>query len=207
MGTAHPGRDRTAIRRRRSAALIVVAAAGLIGCLPPARPHAAAPVSLGAGQTLLTGVIEIAPAPADSDYHFKHRDDWKGKAFLLVGDLSEPLPNPLTLSDYKDRIEVTLGKPFHVIVPSRPLHVRGIYVPMQVSDTKVDWIKLPARFTIPIDGSVRGAYMGRLRYSRDEYYAVTRVDLIDELELANAETTKRFGAFAQLRRAFPREKP
>jgi hypothetical protein len=64
-------------------------------------------------------------------------------------------------------------------------------------------IQLPGRIEYLVNAYDRAIYLGTIRYHRDGYNGITKVDSIDDVERANREYVKRFGEQIRLRRAVP----
>lgn len=177
-----------------------VLAAGILACacIPPAAPEAVNADALRSDRVLLTGTIELAPPPRDTDYMLEFSTEWKGKAFLL----DEQPGTRISARKLRGRIEVPLGKPFYVMVPREALEIRGIFIPIRTSMTtgEIEGARLPAGLRVAIRGDDRAVYAGHLRFTRDEFFQVNRVELLDEHALATVEVQRRFGAFVTPRR-------
>jgi hypothetical protein len=67
----------------------------------------------------------------------------------------------------------------------------------------VERLILPGGLKYEIQASDRAIYIGTFRYHRDDYNAITKVDLVNEFDKANQAFTERFGNVVKLRRVKP----
>ena len=67
----------------------------------------------------------------------------------------------------------------------------------------VDRLILPGGLKYEVQPSDRAIYIGTLRYHRDDYNAITKVDLLDEFDKAKKAFVKQHGATVKLRRVKP----
>jgi hypothetical protein len=111
------------------------------------------------------------------------------------------LPRPPAVADYAGRIEADLGKLFVVRSDSRPFHILGGVLFLDVGGSSMNRAYFPGRLRVPLRAGDRAVYVGTLRYHRDEFFEITKVTVVDEYGAASAEFRRKFGNGTTLRKA------
>ena len=125
---------------------------------------------------------------------------FKNTALLLTDTKMRKLTEP-QIGDYTNRIAAPLDETFYVTVPnSAPLFVIRSEILMGVS-ADVEKAVLPSGYKIDIRRDDKAVYIGTLKYYRDEFSEIKRVELIDDYERENAAFKKIFGGQIKLRKA------
>ena len=161
-----------------SACLVLQACA--VRTLPPASDLRA-----GDGEVVVIGKIELVP-PIEAK--FEQRTHWNvvGEKRLLshvwVATGSEFRPvktsTPDT-ADFQDSLEVEWGVPFMVKAPRQPrTYINGGMAHLNVVQQERLWFPGGLYFDVP--SGANAVYIGTLRYHRNDFNAITRVEVIDE---------------------------
>lgn len=85
------------------------------------------------------------------------------------------------------------GQTFYVRHPARATYLVFLQYLQKYTGTRVYWVQLPASFQIPIAAGDRVAYIGTLRYERNEYGDITSLTVQDNLANERAEIAKKVG--------------
>jgi hypothetical protein len=176
---------------------------GLGACTDFRDPYAGGRVA--AGETVLGGRIELVPplAADEQDISGIQTTDVENRVFLLVDDHPRVIEGDPETGDFEDGIAATLGEPFWVTVPARPLHVLRASIVMRTAPA-VEMAHLPGGMVVDIQPGDRAVYMGTIRYTRDEFFTVRRVEVIDEYAAASADYQSRAASDVPLTRRLVR---
>jgi hypothetical protein len=160
------------------------------------------PGDVGSGEVILVGRVEFVPPLGPDDQQLTGSGkQYKDKVLLVTDERPRRIEN-LRPGDLKDRIEASLREPFYVKSGNRPLYIVGAVVVMQKT---LSWdpgrLQLPASYKIDIRPGDKAVYVGTLRYHRDEFFGITRIEVIDSYARAEVDFRKRFGAHLLLRKS------
>jgi len=179
-------------------------ATALTGCVvPSARDPIDSVSSLSGNETILVGRVELIPPLKKHEQKFKGIivGDFENKIILLTDDQNRKLTKEPELSDYAGRIEAKLGETFFVRSPAKPFYILGGVVYLELGGEGMSRAYFPGGIKVSIRAGDQAVYVGTLRYHRNEFFDVTKVDVQDEFAKANAEFKKKFGSARTLHKA------
>jgi hypothetical protein len=193
---------RGCISRRLAPIALLLALAGCV----PGRSQVEALPAAGSDQVLLVGRIELEPPldPREQELGAQ-AESMRGKAHAVIGSEWVKLDGR-SRSTYNAGTIVDIGKDFYIGLPrSRELFYSGsIVITYSTSRSPTPrWIELPGGIRFDVDPQHRAVYLGTIRYHRDAYNAIRKVELND-FARAEREYAGRFGRQAPLGRAVPR---
>ncbi len=174
---------------------LVICLLSVIACAGPPRPKVENIKDISSG-TLIAGKIEVVP-PLESNEQKVGRSK---KNMVTISSTKEPAEaNEITMANMKERIEATLGKSFFVKADG-PFYINACFIYM---DTKnlLQIAKLPGGFKVNVQKNDKAVYIGTIRYHRDEFFNITKVEVIDELTATAQELNKKVGGKINLRKA------
>lgn len=167
----------------RALAVLLLALA-LQGCagvrpLPPA-----ADLKPGAGEVVVIGKIELVP-PIDPRY--EQRTHWNviGDKRLLRSVWIATGAEPRTLrqeapkaADFDGSLEAEWGVPFMVKAPRQRTFLHGGMALLDAARQERLWF--PGGFYFDVPPGVSAVYIGTLRYHRNDFNVITRVEVVNE---------------------------
>ncbi len=193
---------------------ILILSLTLIGFLVYSASVVAKPLksigSLGDDEIVLVGRIELVPPLEDFEQNLKTIGSkrFKNNAVFLIGADVVDLQN-LRLRDNKHADRVELGQDFYL---RRKRHSKLFYSGSMIYTKSVmvghgrragvdlDYLILPGILKYNIKESDKAIYIGTIRYHRDDYDAITRVDQLNQFESAKKAFVEKFGNSVKLRR-------
>jgi hypothetical protein len=183
-------------------ACTLLLALALAGCAPAPLAPVDSERSVGSGETIVVGRVELVPPLQKGEQRLRGigTGAYENKMVLLTGERQRPLPADPAIADYADRIEATLGSLFFVRTRSSPFYILGGILFLEIG-TGMNRAYFPGGLRVALKEGDRAVYIGTLRYHRDEFFEITRVTVVDEYNTAHAEFTKRFGSSVPLRKA------
>jgi len=122
------------------------------------------------------------------------------KVFLLTDKEMRNLHNP-SPRDYRNRIEAELGEIFYVRAPNNPIYVIGTEIIMGFGSSGVKKASLPAGYKINIKKADKAVYIGTIKYYRDEFFDIQKIELLDEYTECKTAFKKKFGDQVALRKS------
>jgi hypothetical protein len=169
--------------------------------------------SLGKDELVLVGRIELIPPLEDFEQNLKTIGSkrYKNVAMFVIGDQVIDIESP-RLRDGKYADGVALGEDFYLRRKRREaLIYSGSLILTQSAlvghgrraGVNMERIILPGGLTYDIRGSDKAVYIGTIRYHRDDYNAITKIDVINEFKKANQAFIERFGDVVELRSVKP----
>lgn len=160
---------------------LALQACSLPRALPPANDFKA-----GEGEVIVVGKVEVVP-PIDP--RFEQRTHWNAigdKRYLehvLLATAAEHRPvntSQLDGGDFQGAIEAKPGVPFMVKAPRRRTFMNGAVLHMDLLAQERLWFPGGFYFDVPKDAAA--VYIGTLRYHRNDFNTITRVEVVDQRE-------------------------
>lgn len=193
-------------------AFVLLLAFALAGCVPSALAPADSERSVGSGETIIVGRVELVPPLRKGEQRLTAMGtgSYENLMLLLTGERDRPLPADPAIADYADRIEAKLGSHFFVRARSAPFYIHGGIVFLEMGGSGMSRARFPGGLRVALKEGDRAVYIGTLRYHRNEFFDITDVQVVDEYAAANTEYMKKFGSGAPLSKALmtlPRSRP
>lgn len=169
--------------------------------------------SLGKDEVVLVGRIELIPPLEDFEQNLKTIGSkrYKNMAMFVIGDQIIDIESP-RLRDGKYADGVALGEDFYLRRKRREaLIYSGSLILTQSAlvghgrraGIDMERIILPGGLQYDIQSSDKAVYIGTIRYHRDDYNAITKIDVINDFKEANKTFIERFGDVVELRPVRP----
>lgn len=162
----------------------VVLGLALQACaLPRALPEAT-DLQVGASEVVVIGKIELVP-PLDP--RLEQRTHWNvvgekrilGRVWMATGSRHEPVKtSDLDVADFQRSLEVQWGRPFMVKAPRQRTFINGGMAHLDVLEQERLWFPGGFYFDVPPDAPA--VYIGTLRFHRNDFNVITRVEVVDE---------------------------
>jgi len=198
-------------RARRALLILLSLMASLAGCAGSPLEHLDSISALPPGEAIIVGRIELVPPLEDGEQRVESKGlfinpyaaEMKNGVYLLTGEKSRDIGEP-SLSDYDNRIEAKFGKPFYIRAKRAPLFVNAAEIFMSVERYGMNKVRLPAKFRIDIKPGDKAVYIGTVRYHRDEFFEINRVEVVDDYAKERAAFNKKFGSNVKLKRSLVR---
>jgi hypothetical protein len=194
--------DTMAPRRRTRAILLagtilLAAAAGallLAGCAAQ-KVSVSSFSQVGRGQVVLVGRIELVPPlkPEEQNFMATATVD-KNTAFVITDKKMRP-PVDLTAgqTDYEGYFEATFGETFYIKNPNHSLYLIQNAFYLELSGTSNEIVYLPGGAVVEVQPGDKAVYMGTLRYHRNEYFDISRIEIIDDYAREKKAFERKFG--------------
>ena len=184
-------------------AAALACALALASCAPSPREPVESLQSLSGDEILLVGRVELVPPLRKGEQRIRGMvvGNVENRMLLLADERMRPLPPEPKVADYAGRIEAPLGSTFFVRSRAEPFYILGGVLFLEIGGSSMQRIYFPGGLRVePVRGE-RAAYIGTLRYHRDEFFEISRVQVVDDYVQAREEFTQRFGREARLSRA------
>lgn len=198
---------------------LLLAGLVLAGCgtMYSGKPHLNALNELQANELILVGRIELVPplSPEEQELKTLTSDRFQGRVVALFSEQAFEDLNDLPMSASSQAILVDLGKEFYTRQPkSSTMIYSGSYILVRSAmyaggymgrDVTIDHAQLnmPGGLKYTLKPDDRAVYVGTLRYHRDDYNAITKVEVINDYKRVNKEFTAKFGNGIKLRSVQP----
>ena len=197
---------------RKAAALIVAATLSLCSYVAFSKTLKSIK-SLDQDEIVLVGRIELVPPLEEFEQNLKTIGSkrYKNAAMFVIGERPVDVQNP-GLRDGKYADGVKFGEDFYLRRKrSDTLIYSGSIILTQSAmaghgrraSVDVERLILPGGLKYQVQPSDKAIYIGTLRYHRDDYNAITKVDLLDEFDKAKKAFIEQHGTSVTLRRVKP----
>jgi hypothetical protein len=164
--------------------LLILFCLALQACTLPQPLPPATDLKPGASEVVVIGKIELVP-PINPE--FEQRRYWnvigeeRMLTHLLMATDGENRPiktSEFDGSDFQNSLEVEWGVPFMVKAPRRRTFLNGGVIYLDVRYQERLWF--PGGYYFDVPGDARAVYIGTLRYHRNDFNSITKVEVIDE---------------------------
>jgi hypothetical protein len=182
---------------------VLLLAGMLTACVGAAREPVENLTSLGGGETLVVGRVELVPPLAMNEQKIEGigTSDFKNKIFLITDEKFRELEDEPVVADFTGRIEATIGKNFFVRSDSKPFYILAGMFYLELRGRDQSKIYFPGNLKATLKPGDKAVYIGTIQYHRDEFFDIKKVVIVDDYEKANSEFRKTFGANYSLRKA------
>jgi len=167
---------------KRTLALLFYLA--LQACTLPRSLPATADVKPGESEVVVIGKIELIPPLSPQ---FEQKTHWNviGEKRILsrvliatAGEYKPVKTSELDGAEFQSTLEVEWGVPFMVNAPRRRTFLNGAVAHLDVLAQEKLWF--PGGYYFDVPKGAAAVYIGTLRYFRDDFNSITRVEVIDE---------------------------
>ncbi|TFZ05410.1 hypothetical protein EZ313_01685 [Ramlibacter henchirensis] len=162
---------------------IAFAALTLQACAIPQALPEATDLQAGAGEVVVIGKVELVP-PLDAREQRSHWNAIGEKRFLervwlATGAEHRPIDTTkLDASQFGRSLEAKWGVPFMVKVPRQRTYLNGGVLHLDVMQQERIWF--PGGFYFEVPEGAPAVYVGTLRYHRNDFNVITRVEVVNE---------------------------
>jgi hypothetical protein len=148
-------------------------------------PHAlppAAGLDAGTGDVVVIGKIELVP-PLERGEQKSHwnviGEDRMFRMWMATGPEFKPVDTgQLRAAEFQAAIEADWGRPFMLRMPRQRTFLNGGATFLDGLERSQLWFPGGLYFDVPADA--RAVYIGTLRYHRNDFNTITRVEVVDE---------------------------
>lgn len=151
------------------------------------------------GSVIIVGRVELDPPLDDKDQILESIGSGRQRKKLyinitpkLVKEDDAPMIGP-------EFIEETMGEFFFVKRVPKATYVQDMMIYTSITGNRWEYVKLPGGLRVDLRDDDRAVYIGTLRFTRNEYFDITKAQIIDDYAGANAAFKKKFGAHFNLR--------
>src|SRR5512139_1609112 len=160
---------------------------------------------LHSGEVVLVGRIELVPPlfPHEQVLEAPLTGRFRDKVYSLFSDRLYD-PNESAFSFYKNSALVDLGTEFYIRQPmSKTLLFSGGAVVIKATNHGQEDVKLPGGIRYTLNPNDRAVYVGTVRYHRDDYNTITKMEVVDDYARVNREFVAKYGTGLKLRNVRP----
>jgi hypothetical protein len=164
--------------------LPLVLCLALQACALPRSLPVAQDLRSGDAEVVVIGKVELVP-PIDARH--EQRTHWNvigekrilGRVLMATGGEYKPVnTSRIDVADFQGSVEAEWGVPFMVKAPRQRTFVNGALAHLDLVEQERLWFPGGYYFDVPRDAAA--VYIGTLRYHRNEFNSITRVEVLDE---------------------------
>lgn len=179
--------------------LILLACIALQACSMPKALPEASDLRAGDSEVIVIGKIELVP-PIDPKFEQKTHWNVIGEKRMLSriwmstgGEFRPVKTSQVDAADFQGSLEAEWGVPFMVKAPRQRTYLNGGLTHLNVMQQEKLWF--PGGFYFDVPAGATAVYIGTLRYHRNDFNAITKVEVIDERkDIATVLKTGAYGA-------------
>ena len=173
---------------------------GMSGCTT-SRPAVESGSDVGPNEVIVVGRVELSPPLEDADQILDSIGSGrlKNKLFVVTDEKWREKSGPISIGD--EYFEATLGEPFYIKSNNKPFYFLKGVIYTEATGSGMDNVELPGGVKVEIHSNDKAVYVGTIRFVRNEYFDITKAQIIDDYDRANAAFKKKFGVKYNLRKA------
>lgn len=183
--------------------LLVLLCLALQACALPQALPPATDLKPGASEVVVIGKIELVP-PINPE--LEQRRHWNAigedrmltHVLVATGAEYRPVSTPeLDGSEFQSSLEVEWGVPFMVKAPRQRTFLNGGVTYLNIVEQERLWF--PGGYYFDVPSGAAAVYIGTLRYYRNDFNTITKVEVINEPKDIAAALKEAGGAPGQVR--------
>lgn len=183
---------------RRSRLPLLLACAWLGGCaLPQALPEASGP-QVPANAVVVIGKFELVPPfnqELEQDTHWQVLGDGRILNQVAMATSSKPQPvrtSQFVMKDWRTYIDAQWDQPFAVRASRQTTYLNGAITQLDVVSQDRLWF--PGQLYFEAPDNAGAVYIGTVRYTRNDFNRIVKVEVIDEYAQTLAELGPQYAA-------------
>ncbi|WP_460837285.1 hypothetical protein [Noviherbaspirillum agri] len=164
--------------------LLLLFCLALQACTLPRILPEATDLKSDASEVVVIGKIELVP-PINT--RFEQKTHWNvigekrmlGRIWIATGGEYQPVNTAqLNASEFQNSVEAEWGVPFMVKTPRQRTFLNGGLAHLDLREGAKLWFPGGYYFDVPKDAAA--VYIGTLRYHRNDFNTITKVEIVDE---------------------------
>ena len=173
----------------------------VVSCTHATRRHVSSLEQVEKNHIILVGKFSLVPklGPNEQKLHFSQASDTNKIWFLTDTRLRYISLYDVTEDDYARCIRSKLDDSFYVSVPKESFYLISGYITMSTTYPAT----LNANMKIDIRPDDAAVYIGTIKFYRDEYFCIKKMEVLDELSSIREDFQKKFGSGIKIRRVVP----
>ncbi|MEJ5362182.1 MAG: hypothetical protein WBK20_15605 [Spirochaetota bacterium] len=182
---------------------LILFVSGLLSCTAGQKISSVS--SLGKDDVLLVGKVILEPPLNPSEY-YKKINTVQGKAgciYLYCSNKLTQIDNlEIGFKEVTNSIEAENSQTFFVKFKNQPLYFYYTFIMMGLdSEYQPMYVYLPAGWVANIQPGDKAIYIGTIKYTRDEFFRITKVEIINEFDSVSKEYYQKYGTAIPLKQS------
>jgi hypothetical protein len=173
----------------KSLLVVLIVAQFCVGCVSSKEFNGA--ISDLGDNIVLTGSIEIIPPLKEGEQDVRDYLGGKSLENKILFALGNRIytKDDINISNLGNLVQVEIGKPFYVKQKYyNKLYLSLVFLFMGVNE----YMYFPGNFLIEAPVGCKVIYLGKIRYYRDIYNAITKIEIVDEFDTAKQDAEKKY---------------
>jgi hypothetical protein len=183
--------------------VLVVLISGLLSCI--SSQNVSSLSSVREDDILLVGKAIIEPPLQPHEYRkIITINGESGYIYLHYSNQLKPIKDlDIGFKQVSNSIKTENGKTLFVKFKNQPLYFYYGFILMDFDTDKNDGVYayLPAGWVVNQQSKDKAIYIGTIKYTRDEFFRITKVEIIDEFDEISKEFYTKYGNSIQLKKS------
>ncbi|NMB66201.1 MAG: hypothetical protein GYA16_15150 [Spirochaetes bacterium] len=176
---------------------------GLISCV--SSQNVSSVSSLRENDVLLVGKVIIDPPLQSHEYrNIITIQGSTGYIYLYYSNQLKPIKDlEIGFKQVANSIKTENGKSFFVKFNNQPLYFYYGFIMMDFNTDTGEGVYayLPAGWVVYPQSKDKAIYIGTIKYTRDEFFRITKVEIIDEFDSVSKEFYEKYGNTIKLKKS------
>lgn len=155
---------------------------------------------VGPKDVLIVGRVELVPPlkPGEQDLKLPGPYNDENQLFFFVNSKPTPVAEQVEQTPYEEVLATFLGETFYVKGAQRPSYFTVSFIYMTLTRQKIERVWLPGGFVVAPQPGDRAIYIGTVRYHRNEFFDLEKVELVDDFAREQRAFRTKFGGSVPL---------
>lgn len=183
--------------------ITILLSSGLISCATVQNVSSIS--SIGKDDVLLVGKVILEPALGSNEYKkIITIQGTTGYIYLYSSNKLKPLESlEVGFKEVVNSIKTENVRTFYIKIKNQPLYIYYGFIMMDIDhiNNVGVYAYLPAGWIVNAQSGDKAVYIGTIKYQRDEFFRITKVEIIDEFETVSKEFYEKYGNAVPLKKS------
>lgn len=156
---------------------------------------------VGPEEVMVVGRIELIPRLEQADQQLDNigSEHLRNTLYVVTDETWREKKGLVSSGD--ECFTTKFGENFYIKGGNKPFYLlEGVFYTRAVANL-LEYATLPGGLKVELQPKDKAVYVGTIRYTRNEYFDITKAEIIDDYDRTNAAFRKKFGAKYNLRKA------
>jgi hypothetical protein len=153
-----------------------------------------------ADEVVVVGRVELVPALKQGEQNITANGPYtdENQLFFFINRKPVAVDDSPERTPYDDVLPAKFGETFYVKSRRLPMHFTVSFIYMAWTAQQIERVWPPGGFSVEPQPNDRAVYIGTIRYHRNEYFDLEKMELVDEYGRERQAFERRFGRGTEL---------
>ena len=153
-------------------------------------------------EAVVVGRVELVPPLKPDEQNIEMMGPYNdpNQYFFYIGRKMVEIPSSPIKTPHDQILMEKFGTTFYVRNPQRPMVFITSFIYMQLTRQVIERTWLPGGIVVRLEPGDRAVYMGTLRYHRNAFFDIEKIEIVDDYQREKQAFEDRFGKEITLRK-------